>query len=423
MTVPCEDYLRGGADAAAASKWPAQRATSMSDDEIHIDEGELLALSRDLIRIPSIYTHEEQVAEFISGRFQEWGFSPRKLPVDGHGPCVIVQVGDPELPSIVFNGHMDTVEVMDGWAHDPFGAAVEDGRLYGLGSLDMKCGLAGMMIAFRALSSSGVLEGHSLKFQAVSGEELSGAGTKTAIAAGEFANAEAVIVGEGFGGMRAVTTGRRGGSYFDLEVRGKASHGAAPHLGVNAVVDACTLVGELEKMPMSTTTGLMADDFSPLRESQTILKIAGGGSSLSVPDRCTLRMIRCTIPGGKIDLTEDIEAVVAGTGLRCSVDVRFNDDPTDQYLPFQTDPDSPLVVAAVSAVEKHTGKAPALVCGVSEADDNLISQATGLPTICFGPGESGELARYHKPEECITISQLPTAAKVYCSIVEGLCRT
>ena len=394
----------------------------MPGEEFQIDEDELLTLSRDLIRIPSVYTQEGEVAEFIFEKLRAWGFSPRKLPVEGHGPCVIAQTGDPGMPSIIFNGHMDTVEAMDGWVHDPFGAVVEDGRLYGRGSLDMKCGLAAMMVAFRTLSSSDCLKGHSLKFQAVTGEELSGAGTRTAIASGEFSNARAVIVGEGFGGMRAVTTGRRGGSYFDLEVRGKAAHGAAPHLGVNAIVDACKLVHELENMPMSATTGLMADDFSPLRESQTILKIAGGGASLSVPDRCTLRMIRCTIPGGKIDLTEDIEAVVAGAALRCSVDVRFNDDPVDLYRPFQTDPGSPLVVAAVKAVEQHTGKVPVLVCGVSEADDNIISHETGLPTICFGPGESGELARYHKPEECVTIAQLPTAAKVYCSIVEELCR-
>ena len=395
----------------------------MPGKDFHIDEDELLTLSRELIRIPSVYTQEDEVAEFIFDKFREWGFSPRKLPVDGYGPCVIAQTGNPEGPSIIFNGHMDTVEAMEGWVHDPFGAAVEDGRLYGRGSLDMKCGLAAMMVAFRELSSSGLLGEHFLKFQAVPGEELSGAGTKMAISSGEFAGAKAVIVGEGFGGMRAVTTGRRGGSYFDLEVRGKAAHGAAPHLGLNAVVDACRLVGDLEKMPMETTAGLMADDFSPLRESQTILKIAGGGSSLSVPDKCTIRIVRCTIPGGKIDITEDIEAVVAGAGLRCSVDVRFDGDPKDLYRPFRTDPDSELVQAAVKAVEQHTGKTPALVCGVSEADDNIISQETGLPSICFGPGESGELARYHKPEECITISQLPTAAKVYCSIVESLCGT
>ena len=395
----------------------------MSGTEWKIDEAELLSLSRELIRIPSVFTKEEEISKFIFSKFEDWGFSPKALPVDGHGPCVAVRAGDPELPSIVFNGHMDTVEVMEGWAHDPFGAAVEDGRLYGLGALDMKCGLAAMMLAFRALSSSDRLRGHSLKFQAVPGEELSGGGTRTAIASGELDTAKAVIVGEGFGGLRAVTNGRRGGSYFDFEVRGKAAHGAAPHLGVNAVVDASRLVCELERMPMASTDGIKADDFSPLRESQTVLRIVGGGESLSVPDKCIVSLVRCTIPGGKVDMTDDMRVAVESADLRGKVEVRFKDAPMDLYHPYQTKPDSPLVVAAVAAVEEHTGTRPALVCGVSEADDNIIARELGLPVICVGPGESGELARYHKPEECITISQLPTAAKVYCSIVERLCST
>ncbi|HIH01939.1 TPA: M20 family metallopeptidase [Thermoplasmata archaeon] len=393
----------------------------MSGTEWRIDETELLTLSKELIRIPSVFTKEDEISKFVLSKFEDWGFSPKALPVEGHGPCVVVQTGDPELPSIVFNGHMDTVEVMEGWIHDPFGAVVEDGRLYGLGALDMKCGLAAMMLAFRELSSSDKLRGHSLKFQAVTGEELSGGGTRAAIANGELDTAKAVIVGEGFGGLRAVTNGRRGGSYFDFEVRGKAAHGAAPHLGVNAVVDASRLICELERMPMATTEGIMADDFSPLRESQTVLRIAGGGASLSVPDKCTVRLVRCTIPGGKVDVTDDMRAVVESAGLKSEVEVRFNDAPVDLYHPFRTDSGSPLVVAAVESLEEHTGVRPALVCGVSEADDNIIARELGLPVICVGPGESGELARYHKPEECVTVSQLPTAAKVYCSIVERLC--
>ena len=394
----------------------------MSGTEWQIDETELLDLSKALIRIPSVFTKEQEISKFVFAKLEDWGFSPRTIQVEGHGPCVVVEAGDPELPSIVLNGHMDTVEVMEGWTHDPFGAVVEDGRLYGLGALDMKCGLAAMMIAFRQLSSSDRLMGHSLKFQAVTGEELSGGGTRAAIANGELDNAKAVIVGEGFGGLRAVTNARRGGSYFDFEILGKAAHGAAPHLGVNAVVDASRLVCELEKMPMTTAVGVMADDFSPLRESQTVLRISGGGASLSVPDKCTVRLVRCTIPGGKVEMTDDMRAVVESAGLKSKADVRFNDAPVDLYYPYRTDPDSPLVVAAVESIEEHTGARPTLVCGVSEADDNIIVRELGIPAICVGPGESGELARYHKPEECITISQLPTAAKVYCSTVERLCR-
>jgi acetylornithine deacetylase/succinyl-diaminopimelate desuccinylase-like protein len=394
----------------------------LSSNNSRIDPDELLNLSREMIRIPSVFSKEAEISRFIYDKLQSWGFSPKKVPVKGYGACVVAETGRPGGPAIAFNGHMDTVEVMDGWIHDPFGATIEDGLLYGLGALDMKCGLASLMVAFKAMSDSESLGGHRLVFHAVSGEEKNGSGTRALIANGDLRGTEAVIVGEGFGGMRAVTHGRRGGSYFDFDVRGKSAHGAAPHLGVNAVVDACKLVSVLERMEMKVTDGLMADDFSPLRESQTVLSIQGGGESLSVPDRCTVRIVRCTIPGGGIDLTEEMNAAVESAGLRSSVEVRFEDGVDDLYYPYQTDPESRLVKAAVDAVEHHTGKRPALVCGISEADDNIIARELGIPVICVGPGESGDLARYHKPEECITISQLPTAAGIYCSIVEKLCR-
>ena len=87
--------------------------------------------------------------------------------------------------------------------------------------------------------------------------------------------------------------------------------------------------------------------------------------------------------------------MVEGLSLACDVKVLFKGGPGDLYLPYLTSPDEPLVKAAAASLKEHAGSEPKLVCGVSEADDNLISQELGLPVICVGPGESGEMARYH----------------------------
>ena len=393
----------------------------MTSEEFEVGSDEVLELAREMIRIPSIYTQEGEISAYIYSRLDDWGLSPRRVPVEGHGPCVVAEVGDKGAPSIVFNGHMDTVEVMDGWEHDPFGAELEGSRLFGLGSLDMKSGLAAMMVAFRKLSESDCAKRRRLVFQAVSGEEFNGAGTRTLIQAGSFDGAEAVIVGEGFGGLRAVTHGRRGGAYYDFEVKGQSAHGATPHLGKNAVADASRIVCALQDIELAVSETLKSDAFEPLSEAQTVLRISGGGKSLSVPERCTISMVRCTIPGGRTDLQADLESLVAGLSLECEVDIEFKGGPGDLYLPYLTNQDSPLVRAAVEAITDLTGEAPALVCGVSEADDNLVSQELNLPVVCVGPGESAATARYHRPEESVSTEQLPVAAKVYCSIVRRLC--
>lgn len=392
-------------------------APSHSDAEAD----ELLTLSQELIRIPSVYTQEAKIADFIYELLNEWGFKPRKVPVPGHGPCIVAEHGDPAAPSIVLNGHMDTVEVMSGWKHDPFGADVEDGVLFGLGALDMKCGLASLMVTLKTLAGSDALRGHRIMFQAVPGEEDLGIGTRTLIREGFFRNAEAVIIGEGFGSLRAVTNGRRGGSYYDFHVLGQSAHGATPHLGKNAAVDAARLVCALEQMSLLQSEELVSDAFDPLRETQTVLSIHGGGISLSVPDRCVVSIVRCTIPGGRTDILPDLEALVSELSLECEVDIQFKDGPGDFYKPYLTDPKEPLVQSAMGSIADITGTKPTVVCGVSEADDNIVAEETGLPVICMGPGETGDMARYHRPEECITVSQLPLALEAYRSTVRRLC--
>lgn len=392
-------------------------ASEISGFERHLDEGEVLSLARDMVRIPSVFGSEARIAEFIASRLESWGFSPRFLEVEGYGPDVVVDYGNPGLPKVVLGGHMDTVEVMSGWVHDPFRASVEDGMLYGLGALDMKSGLAAMMVALKAVSKMGLQDRVHLSFQAVSGEEKDGDGTRALIRAGELKGARAVIVGEGFGGLKVVTAGRRGGSYYEIEVRGRSAHGATPQKGVNAVVEASKVVVALEGMEMAKADGVLADSLVPLTESQTVLLMHGGTGSLTVPDRCNMKVVRCTVPGGRIDISEDIRAVVAGLGLEGEVQVTLKSTEKEPYLPHMTPPDSPLVRAAVDSIRECTGSVPTVVCGMSEADDNIIAKDARVPVICMGPGESGELARYHQAEEAISVGQLGPAARAFARAV------
>jgi len=377
-----------------------------------IDEKEILQLSRELIRIPSITNHEERISKLVFQKLDKWGLSPRLVPVKGYGPSVMAEIGNPRCPSIILNGHIDTVEVVNGWKHDPFGAKVENGMLYGLGSLDMKSNIAAMMIAFRSIADVMHPESARIVFQAVSGEEDTSAGTRTMISRGGFRNAKAVVVGEGFGGLRAITNGRRGGSYFDIDVIGRAAHGSKPEDGINAVSDAAKIVCALDKMKMRSVRGLVADDFMPLKESQTVLKITGGSETLTVPEKCFLKVIRCTVPG-KANVEAELRQTVRSLKLESKITMKLETTPGDFFQPYVTPPNTDLVRVAARNIKAFTGREPQLVIGRSEADDNIIAHDIGVPVVCFGPGESGELAKYHQPDEAVSIPQLVLASRAY----------
>src|SRR4030067_954589 len=281
-----------------------------------IDSREVIALAQELVRVPSEYRKEHAVSRYIFRKLTKWGFRPKTVKVDGFGPCVVCQHEAGHRRSVVLNGHMDTVEVKEAWKHDPFGAKIENGMLYGLGALDMKSGLAALMIAFRTIAESGVKLHCNVRFQGVTREEENSAGIRTLIARGFFKDAKATIVGEGIGGMGVITHGRRGGSYYNIDVIGKSAHGSTPHLGVSAIADAARLVTALDTMKMRISPGLISDSGQQLSESQLVLRISGGDVSYSVPDKCSLRVMRATVPSRPVDITEELQRVIKKLDLK-----------------------------------------------------------------------------------------------------------
>ena len=103
------------------------------------------------MRIPSVYDparglNEQPAAELVEAQMRAFGWSPRVDLVAAGRPNVIATIdGDSPGPTLLFEGHTDVVTEGDEstWTVDPFGAELRDGRIYGRGSADMKCGRGG----------------------------------------------------------------------------------------------------------------------------------------------------------------------------------------------------------------------------------------------------------------------------------------
>ena len=108
-------------------------------------EREVIALLARLVRIRSYSGHEEGIVDALSAYAREHGFD--KVTIDPYGNVIMTITGDYPGPKLLFDGHMDTVPVneADQWKHDPLGAEIEDGKMYGRGTSDMKGALAAMM--------------------------------------------------------------------------------------------------------------------------------------------------------------------------------------------------------------------------------------------------------------------------------------
>jgi succinyl-diaminopimelate desuccinylase len=149
---------------------------------------ELVALTQDLVRIPTVNPPGDAYrpcAEFLGERLRRRGFDIAYVRADGapgdtdrHPRINVIarrESGRPG-PCVHFNSHIDVVEPGAGWTVDPFAAVVKDGRVYGRGTCDMKGGLAASVIAVETLLDSGLDLPGALEISGTADEESGGYG-------------------------------------------------------------------------------------------------------------------------------------------------------------------------------------------------------------------------------------------------------
>lgn len=199
----------------------------------------VIELCQELIKRRSYSGEENLVSDALKDFFTAQGFD--EVKVDEYGNTIGVIKGKMPGKKIVFDGHMDTVPAqnVEKWTHDPFGAEIEDGKIYGRGTTDMKGALAAMASAAANFAKdtgrnfkgeiyvAGVV--HEECFEGVAARSISKAIKPDYVVIGEASNLNLKI-------------GQRGRGEVKVETFGVPAHSANPEKGVNAVYSMCKLV-------------------------------------------------------------------------------------------------------------------------------------------------------------------------------------
>jgi succinyl-diaminopimelate desuccinylase len=391
-----------------------------------IDPDATIDLLQELVRIPSPYFEEREIAEFVHDWLDERDLSPEYHHVSEpeltgfEGDNVVARLSgdDPDAPTLLLNAHLDTVKLVDAWEEDPCSGRVEDGRLYGQGACDMKGGLAAIMVAFEALAACD-LAGDVLFTAVVDEEGPYGLGSDALIRDGYTDDCDAAIVTEPGPILAqsdvanpALILGARGRFLYDVEVSGRAAHGSQPETGVNAVVDAGRVAEALD--------GLEVDSHPKLGDGSVCpLSIEGGSQTLSVPESARLMVDRHVVPGEtKAVVRRQAEAAIEALDLASDVTVGFREAPAEDvyYGPYVTSEDHPLVGSLREATDEVLGVDPAVAYFSSVGDFNYFGDRADLPTVIVGPdGENihgaGEFV--YTDEVCEVARIVATGARRY----------
>jgi len=381
---------------------------------------EIEKLAKELVRIPShsqVPTREMEVAEFVKDVLECEGVTARLRKVEKDRPNVIALVkGHGDGRSLMLNGHLDTVPPYE-MDIPPFTPNVRDGKLYGRGALDMKGGLASMVMTLVAIQRANVELPGDLYLTAVVGEEERSEGTEDIILKGP--KADFAIVGEPTD--LEIQPSHRGLEWLEAHFHGKAAHGGQPDRGANAINMAAKFVGLVESKLQPELAKRKSRHTLP--PSLNIGVIRGGQQPSSVADHCVVLMDRRWTP--EEDLQKVFREFYGLFDLLKKDDPSFNAelkrDPrnmkTMTHVPNVVPRNSVLVKALERSVANATGDPAKITSFWGWTDAALITHFGKTPTVVFGPGGEGAHAR----TEYVLVRDLRKCFEVYSDTALSIC--
>ena len=369
---------------------------------------DVIPLLSDLVKIPSVCGDEAAIADFIAAWLKNNGIPAELMEVKPRRPNVISRLrGASEGPRVMLNGHMDTVAPGEGWTHAPNGAEIQDGRMYGRGTVDMKSGLAAMLSAVAQAKSEGLPRRGEVILAAVVDEEAFDLGSYELVKSGLTEHLDFAMISEATD--LDVVTAHRGRTVLDVTVHGKAAHSMRPEHGVNAISKAAVLINSLPRLDGPTHPKLG-------RSTVNVLKVEGGQEEVMlVADRCRIVIDRCLVPGHNSKYAlEELRMLIKELGIEA--DANFYARETPFCDPFEIPDEHAAVKTALRAAESVLGKRPKIGFHEGPCDSCILVNQGKVPTIEFGP--SG--GRLHEPDEFVDLESVRLTTEFYKELIRNV---
>ena len=383
----------------------------MSDTPNESDDypTELPSLAATLLRIESENPpgNERSCAEYVYDWFKHYGIDATLVPEpDADRPQVGARVGTSN-PTLVLNGHLDVVPAgnPDEWTYPPYEGVIDEGRLYGRGSVDMKTGVAIAMLTAYSLRDeieAGDLDG-SIVVHAAIGEETADPGTKSLLEAGFDGDFGVVLEPTEL----RVATSEKGMAWYEIGWPGEPAHASRPDQGQNPIEH------------VQSVLDVLADYDACLRERNdplcgqaygTVTQVSAGGDSNKavLPEWAYVTLDRRILPNETIaEVDDEVAALVDTLETEHGIAATWKRDET--YASAEISIDHPLA----EIFREHS----AAVAGVSSepwgikasTDVRDFINSAGIPAITWGPGS---LEQAHTIDEYIDLAAAERGARI-----------
>ena len=366
-----------------------------------------IELTKTLIRHNSISSNSNiSVSDCLSESMEQAGLTVERIlyrdPAGIEKISLVGRKGEGDA-GLALLGHSDTVPVA-GWERDPFDPVIEDGKLYGRGSCDMKGSVACMIAAVEKITSAELKA--PVYVVVTADEEVGCQGAREVVEQSRLFNESTLrygIIGEPT--LMQVVRAHKGAIALRATAQGKAAHSSTGR-GINANLIMIPFLSEMKAIyeELTTNTKQFNTDFDPPFSDWNI-GINDGGIALNM----TAPQSVCTVyyrPMPGQDQTAILDRA-RQAATRSGVELKI----TKTGDPFMTPLDSTVVQAALGAT--HTQHAYTVPYGT----DGLIF-GSKLELVVMGPGD---IKQAHTKDEWMSLDQFQPAIDVYQTMIRRFC--
>lgn len=368
-----------------------------------------ITITSDLINLPS-FKREVMVGQYIYDYLQQYKYlDVTKQPVSRGRFNVVAQA--PGAPELMLAGHMDTVVPKKGSQRDPAKATLEVDKLYGLGSYDMKSGIAAILSSLNQIND---IRGLVLLFYC--DEEYGFLGMRKFIASNSLpSKPKLALIAEP--SELQIWNAHRGLIEVSFAVTGISGHAANPACGINAIDGLQKVLDQLKpwlqtySSPSLGSTSLNVAYFrGGLYQTQNGNALTLGKDGNNIADYAEAVIdIRPSVTELRAEVViKQLKKLIDSAGLKLA-SLQTNHDLGALY----TNP------AELKALEQIAGSSYLDAPSAGYGDGQLIQEAWNIPVAYLGP-KGGNA---HAPNEWVDIKSIQTLTDMYARIIQAYCTT
>ena len=324
-----------------------------------------------------------------------------------HGKANLIATLGSGEDGLVLAGHTDTVPYdQHSWHFDPFKATESEGRLYGLGTSDMKSYLALAVAAARQFESRDL--SRPLTILATADEESSMVGAKSLLAR-DTRLGRYCVIGEP---TNLVPVRLHKGIMMEaIRLRGRSGHSSDPALGNSALEGMHVVIQSLLNFRKELQTRFCHPGFDVSTPTLNLGHIHGGDNPNRICGECDLYLDLRPLPGMDINetrqaLRERVLDSLVGLDLNCEFEALFDG------VPAMETPANSHIVKLAEQITGDQAKA------VAFATEGPYFNRLGMETVILGPGD---VAQAHQPDEYLKLDRIQPTLDILTTLIQRVC--